>query len=124
MKKILTPKAPIPGGHYSQATVHNDTVYISGLLPVKIGLPPDSDITFEEQVFLVLNHLNEILLEAGSAREKVLKVSIFISDIGNWPKVNEIYKEFFGEHKPARIVVPVMDLHFGFGIELDAIAAV
>ena len=124
MKKILTSKAPLPGGHYSQATVHNNTVYISGLLPVKLGSPPDASISFEEQVQTVLHHLGEILVEAGSAPEKVLKVSIFVSDIGNWPKVDKIYKSFFGDHKPARIVVPVKDLHFGFGVELDAIAAV
>ena len=124
MKKILTPKAPMPGGHYSQATVHNNTVYISGLLPVQLASPPDADMLFEDQVQLILKYLGEILLEAGSAPDKVLKVSIFISDIKNWPKVDRIYKNFFGDHKPARIVVPVKDLHFGFGIELDAIAAV
>lgn len=124
MKKILTPKAPVPGGHYSQATVHNNTVYVSGLLPVIIGSPPDPDMSFEDQVQLVLKHLGEILKEAGSDRGMVLKVSIFISDISNWPRVDQIYKSFFGDHKPARIVVPVKDLHFGFGIELDAIAAV
>ncbi len=124
MKKILTPNAPAPGGHYSQATVHNNTVYVSGLLPVKIGEKPDSSLSFEDQVQLVLSHLREILLKAGSSPEKVLKVSIFVSDIANWPKVDLVYRGFFGEHKPARIVVPVKDLHFGFGIEIDAIAAI
>lgn len=124
MKKIQTQNAPAPGGHYSQATVHNNTVYVSGLLPINIGSPPDVSLSFEDQVELVLNHLEAILLEAGSSMDKVLKVSVFISDIENWPKVNDTYMRFFGEHKPARIVVPVKDLHFGFGIELDAIAAV
>jgi len=123
MKKIITDKAPVPGGHYSQATVHNKTVYVSGLLPVVIGSPPDPGLSFEDQVRLVLNHLGEILLEAGSDRSMVLKVSVYISDISNWPKVDQIFKSFFGDHKPARIVVPVNGLHFGFGIELDAIAA-
>ena len=72
----------------------------------------------------MLNHLEAILLEAGSSPDKVLKISIFVSDIANWPKVDKVYKGFFGEHKPARIVVPVKDLHFGFGIEIDAIAAI
>ena len=124
MKKILSQKVPVPGGHYSQATVHNKTIYVSGLLPVVLGSPPDPTMSFEDQVQLVLNHLGEILLEAGSDRAMVLKVSIFISDIDNWPKVDQIYKSFFGDHKPARIVVPVKDLHFGLGIELDAIAAI
>jgi 2-iminobutanoate/2-iminopropanoate deaminase len=124
MKKILSPNAPTPGGHYSQATVHNNTVYVSGLLPIKVGSPPDASLSFEDQVQLVLSHLGAILLEAGSSPDKVLKVSIFVSDIANWPKVDKVYKSFFGDHKPARIVVPVKDLHFGFGIELDAIAAI
>lgn len=124
MKKIRTQKAPLPGGHYSQATVHNKTVYVSGILPVVIGSPPDPNLSFDDQVKLVLNYLGEILREAGSDRSMVLKVSIFISEIGNWPKVDQIYKSFFGDHKPARIVVPVKELHFGFGIELDAIAAI
>jgi len=124
MKQIKTPRAPLPVGHYSQAMVHNKTVYVSGLIPVAVDSTPDPDMTFEDQVQLVLDHLCEILREAGSNRSMVLKVSIFISDIDNWPKVNEIYKSFFADHMPARIVIPVKNLHFGFGIELDAIAAI
>ena len=124
MKKILTKNAPEPGGHYSQATVHNDTVYVSGLLPIVPGQPPDPMMPFEDQVRLVLRHLGEILAEAGSSLQMVLKVSIFISDMSNWANVNEVYKNFFGDHKPARIVVPVKELHFGYGIEIDAIAVV
>ena len=124
MKKILSEKVPPPGGHYSQALVHKDTVYVSGLLPVRLGEAPDSSMPFRDQVLLVLDHLGSILREAGSSPEKVLKVSVFVSDIYNWPEVNEVYKSFFEDHKPARIVVPVNELHYGFGIELDAIAAV
>jgi len=124
MKKIQSEKVPPPGGHYSQAIVHNETIYVSGLLPLRIGKAPDPSMPFREQVLLVLNNLGAILRKAGSSPDKVLKVSVFVSDIDNWPEVNEVYKSFFGDHKPARIVVPVKELHFGFGIELDAIAAV
>jgi 2-iminobutanoate/2-iminopropanoate deaminase len=124
MKKIYSEEVPPPGGHYSQAIVHNETIYVSGILPVSLGNPPDPLMPFREQVLLVLKNLAAILREAGSSPVKVIKVSVFVSDIDNWPEVNEVYKSFFGDHKPARIVVPVKELHFGFGIELDAIAAV
>ena len=124
MKKVYTKNAPEPGGHYSQATIHNDTLYVSGILPVEIGCPPDPMMPFRDQVKLVLRHLGEILAEAGSSKAMVLKVSVYVSDIGDWALVNEIYKNFFGDHKPARVIVPVKDLHFGYGIEIDAIAIV
>lgn len=124
MKKIFTPTAPVPAGHYSQATVHNDTVYISGLLPRLIGEQPNPCISFEDQVKLVFSHLNEILLASGSSRDRVLKISVFVTDIDNWSKFDGLFKEFFGDHKPARVVVPIKYLHFGFALELDAIAAI
>ncbi len=121
---VKSHKAPLPGGHYSQAVIHNNTVYVSGLLPIKPGQEPNAELPFEEQVALVLEHLRNILYAAGSGMDQVLKVSVFISNIEHWPKVNAIYESSFGQHRPARIVVPTKDLHFGFGIEIDAIAAI
>ena len=73
---------------------------------------------------MVLNNLKAILHASGSDLARVLKVTIYVSDIELWGKVNEVYSRVFGEHRPARSVVPTKDLHFGFLIELDAIAAV
>ena len=65
------------------------------------------------------------ILEAGGAGlGDVLKVTVYVSDIGLWGRVNEVYAEFFGEHRPARAVVPSRDLHHGFQIEIEAIAAI
>ncbi len=59
---------------------------------------------------------------AGSKKEKILRMTLYISDIELWDKVDAVYTEFFGEHQPARTVVPTNELHFGFKIEIDAIS--
>jgi len=73
---------------------------------------------------MVLKNLAAILLASGSDLGHVLKTTIFIADISLWGEVNEVYARVFGEHRPARSVVPTKELHYGFLIELEAIAAV
>jgi enamine deaminase RidA (YjgF/YER057c/UK114 family) len=65
-----------------------------------------------------------ILLEAGSGIDLILKSTVYIADISHWPAFNAIYAEKLGAHKPARTVVPVAALHYGYLVEMDAIAAV
>ena len=67
-------------------------------------------------------NLSEILKAAGSDIDQVIKTTIYVSDIELWDRVNAVYSSFFGEHRPARAVVPTRDLHFGFQIEIEAIA--
>jgi 2-iminobutanoate/2-iminopropanoate deaminase len=124
MTFIETPNAPKPGGHYSQAVVHGDLVYLSGILPITPSGEKLTDATFSEQTEQILKNLDAILQAAGSTREKVIKVTVFIADISAWGTVNQVYTQFFGDHRPARSVVPVLQLHYGFGIELEAIATV
>jgi 2-iminobutanoate/2-iminopropanoate deaminase len=124
MKKILTHKAPNPAGHYSQAIVHEGLVFVSGQLPFDPLTGEKVNGPIEEQTQQVLKNLTAILEAAGSSLDRVLKVSIYVSDISLWGKVNEVYSRVFGSHRPARAVVPTRDLHFGFKIELEAIAAV
>jgi len=124
MKTILTPKAPQPGGHYSQAIVHNKMVYVSGQLPIDPQTGQKQFGSIEEQTEQVLKNLAAILTAADSDSDHVLKTTVYVSDIGLWDKVNAVYAHFFGEHRPARTVVPTRNLHFGFLIEMDAIAAV
>lgn len=119
---VQSPDVPPPAGHYSQAVVHGGLVFVSGLLPFtdaerRLG-------TIEEQTEIVLRHLERILAEAGSSLDRVIKVSVFVSDVKDWAAVNTVYARVFGEHKPARVVVPVPGLHYGAGIELEAVAAV
>lgn len=122
MTFIQTPEAAPAGGHYSQAVVHNGLVYVSGLLPI---LPTGEKLTeasFADQVQAVFQNLIAILAAAGSAPEQVLQVRIYLTDVGRWPEFNQLYAAFFGTHKPARAIVPVPALHYGFRIELEATA--
>ena len=80
--------------------------------------------SIEEQTEQVLANLDAILRAAGSGRDHVLKVTVYVSDIALWGRVNAVYARFFGEHRPARTVVPTRELHYGFQVEIDAIAAV
>lgn len=63
-----------------------------------------------------------ILKEAGATKEDIMKTTIYVSDISLWDTVNDLYKEYFGDHKPARAVVPAKELHYGYSVELEAIA--
>lgn len=121
MQSILTDKAPTPGGHYSQAIVHGDLVFVAGQLAIT---PAGDRLTgpIEQQTLQALLNLRAILEAAGSDINHVLKTTVFIADIELWGKVNTVYSEFFGDHRPARSIVPTKELHFGFLIEIEAIA--
>lgn len=124
MHAIIPPGTKPPAGHYSPAIVHNGLVYVSGQLPIDpvTGQHETGDITAQTQ--LVLNNLKRILEASGSATNQVLQVTVYTSDGSLWAEINRIYAEFFGSHRPARAVVPTAPLHYGFLIELAAIAAV
>jgi len=121
MEFIFTENAPRPAGHYSQAIISGGQVFVSGQLPIH---PESGEIkpTIEEQAHQVMNNLENILAASGSSLEKVIKATLYISDISLWGKVNEIYAERFGSHKPARAMVPTRDLHFGCLIEVEVVA--
>jgi 2-iminobutanoate/2-iminopropanoate deaminase len=124
MRRVVTINAPQPAGHYSQAIVHNDIIYVSGQLPIVAETGKKILGPIEEQTAQVLENLAAILKAAKSDLKRVLKTTVYVSDISLWDKVNAVYKEFFGNHRPARSVVPTRELHFGFKIEMEAIAAV
>ena len=124
MIRISTQNAPQPLGHYSQAIVHGNTVYVSGQLPIDPQTGEKRIGSIEEQAEQALKNLSEILRAANSDIDQVIKTTVYISDIGMWNRVDAVYSRFFGEHRPARAVVPTRDLHFGFQIEIEAIAAI
>lgn len=119
-----TSNLPMPGGHYSQAVIHNGLIYISGQLPFNPFTGEKVNGSIEEQTQQILDNVNTLLKDAGSSKKNVLKCTVYISDINLWGRVNEVYADFFGKHKPARAVVPVKDLHFGFKIEMELIASI
>ncbi|HEY50332.1 MAG TPA: RidA family protein [Dehalococcoidia bacterium] len=124
MKVIFTENAPSPAGHYAQAIIHDDIVYVSGQLPVEPKSGEKKTGPIEEQAEQALKNLAEILKAAGSDVNRILKVTVYLADISLWERLNVVYARFFGEHRPARSVVPAPNLHFGFQVEIDAIAAV
>ena len=124
MKKIKLPNAPEPKGHYSSAVVHNGLIFVSGQLPMNHATGAVETGAIEAQTELALRNVEAILKEANSDLDHVLQMTIYISEMELWDKVNEVYKRILGEHKPARAIVPVKNLHFGTKIEIQAIAAV
>ena len=123
MEKVQTKNAP-PKGHYSPAVVHNGLVFVSGQLPRDADSGEVEAGAIEAQTELALRNVEQILLAAGSDLNHVLQMTIYISEIKLWDKVNEVYARILGEHKPARAIVPVKNLHFGTKIEIQAVAAV
>jgi 2-iminobutanoate/2-iminopropanoate deaminase len=124
MNKIKLPNAPEPKGHYSSAVVHNGLVFVSGQLPRNAVTGEVETGAIELQTELALRNVEDILVAANSDLNHVLQFTIYVSEMELWDKVNEVYARILGEHKPARAIVPVKDLHFGTKIEIQAIAAV
>ncbi len=123
IREVFSEKAPKPAGHYSHGIIFGNLLFVSGQLPID-PLTGKKTGSIEEQTLQALKNLREILISAGSDIQYVLKTTVFISDIELWDRVNKVYSEFFGEHRPARSVVPTKELHHGFQIEIEAVAFV
>lgn len=121
MEIINNPNMPAAGGHYSHCIKHNGILYLSGQLPIHRGTK-EIPVSIEDQTDLVLQNVEEVLIAAGSSRNKVLQARVYITHIDYWAKVNERYALFFGEHKPTRCIIPTRDLHYGCLIEVEVTA--
>ena len=119
---VETSDATAPGGHYSQAVIVNDLIFVSGQLGFKPGSSEPIVGTIEEQTKNCLANVEQILLSSKSGLEGVIKTTIYISDVALWPEVNRVYADYFGDHRPARAIVPCNKLHYGFDVEIEAIA--
>ena len=124
MRSISTPEAPKPAGHYSQAVVHAGMVYVAGQLPLDptTGQLVPGDISVQTE--RTLRNVEAVLEAAGSDLDRLVSVTIFVTDVALWPKVNEAYAKVLGDHRPARAVVPVLPLRHGALLEIQAIAGV
>lgn len=111
-----------PGGHYSHAVTANGFVYVSGQLPIARDGTRLADASFEKQAEQVLDNVGSALTAAGSAISRLVQVRVYVSDIRQWPVFNAIYAKWIGSSRPARAVVPVPELHYGFKIEIEAVA--
>ena len=123
METIFTKTAPAPAGHYSQAIVHGGLVFVAGQLAGDPAHPSASPGDIEQQTERALRNVQAILEAAGSGLAHVLSMTVYVSDIGLWGRVNAAYARVMGDHRPARAVVPVKDLHHDYLIEIQAVAA-
>lgn len=123
MNIVSSPNAPVPAGHYSQATLAAGLVFVSGQLPLRA---PSMEIPegIEAQLIQAMKNVEHILLAAGSSLAKLVSIQLFIADVSLWPEVNRVYAQFMGSSKPARTIVPVGTLHYGALIEINAIASI
>jgi len=114
---------PKPKGHYSPGIEHDGLIFVSGQLPMDLKTREPFTGAIEGQTELALLNVEAVLEAAGSDLNHVLQMTIYVSDMELWGKVNETYAKVMGEHRPARAIVPVKDLHFDTKIEIQAIAA-
>ncbi len=123
--EIKTSAAPAPVGPYSQAIAYGGLLYVSGQIPLDPESGEQVEGTIEEQTRRVLENLGAVLAAGGASSSDVLKTTIYITDLGLFPRVNAVYGAFFtSEPQPARATVQVAALPLGVDIEIDAIARI
>lgn len=123
-KTISTDQAPKAIGPYSQAVVHNGVAYLSGQIAIDPATNQLIEGGVEEQTVRVLENLKAVLAACGSSLGQVLKTTIFLKDMGDFAKVNEIYGRYFSDQPPARATVEAARLPRDVRVEIEAVAAV
>lgn len=125
MRKIIkTQNAPLAIGTYSQGVTFQNLVFTSGQICLNSETGKLNNDTFKNEVRQVLNNLNAVLLESGSALSQILKVTVFITDLSLFSELNEVFLEFFPEHPPARSAVEVSALPMNVRVEIEAIGII
>lgn len=123
MKKIVnTSNAPAPIGPYSQSVMAGNMLYVSGQIPLDASTGELVKGSIEEETHKVMENLKAILEEAGMSFANVVKCSIFVKDMGDFGKINQVYGEYFSEDPPARETVEVSGLPKGVNVEISCIA--
>ena len=124
MKQIVTDNAPAAFGPFSQAMAANGMVFTSGALPLAPETGALVDGGIEKQTHQTLKNLQAVVEAAGASMEKIVQVVIYLTDMNDFHKMNEVYASYFDEHLPARATVGVAALAKGALVEIQAIAAV
>lgn len=119
---VSSPDAPAAIGPYSQAIRHGGTLYLAGQLPMDAKTKQISAGTIEEQTRLVLENLKAVLTAAGMTMDDVVSTSVFMKDLNEFPKMNEVYATFFKDKPPARATIQAARLPRDVSIEISAIA--
>ena len=119
---VQTANAPAAIGPYSQATITGDLVFSAG----QVALDPSSGTVveggIEAQTRQVLANLSAVLEAAGTTLSRVIKTTVFLTDMADFPAMNSVYAEAFGDHKPARSTVAVTGLPLGVLVEIEVVA--
>ncbi len=122
MKFISSDRGPQSSGHYSQAVVANGFIFVAGQLPFVAGSAGAIPAGIEAQTRQALQNVASVLEVAGSGLHKLVNVTVYVTDIRDWPVVNKVYAEVLGHHRPARTVAVSPQLHFGCLVEVQATA--
>lgn len=124
MKEIHTEYSRNSKGHYVPGMIHNDTLYISGQLSLDLETGKIVEGGIAAETKRALQNMELVLDEAGLTKEDIVMVRLYTSEVENWDIINAEYSKYFGNHKPARAVVPTRELHYGCLVEIEAVAAV
>lgn len=121
MKILNNPSLPAPAGHFSPAIEHNGTLYLSGQLPKHPETKeiPDGIVA---QTQLALSNVENMLKAFGQDKNSIIQMRVYITDIAYWAEVNQVYADFFGEHKHVRCIIPIGPLNDGCLIEIECTA--
>ena len=122
IRTIHSDAAPPANGHYSQAVAANGFLFLSGQLPIVPGAEPRIPDGIEAQAEQVLANIAAILEAAGSGVDRLVSVTVFVTDIAFWPAVDRVYSARLGNHRPARAVLVSPQLHLGASVVMQAIA--
>ena len=121
MRSITTPEAPAAIGTYSQAVRAGDFVFLSGQIPLEPKAMKMVEGPFENHVKQVFDNLRAVCREAGGDFDRVARVTVYLTDLANFAKVNEVMASYFNEPYPARAAIGVASLPRGCEVEIDAI---
>lgn len=124
LRMINTPDAPNANGHYSQAIVANGFVFVSGQLPVTPYTHGELAQGVEAQMHQLISNLSNMLEVAKSNLNRLVSVTVFVTDIDLWPTVDRVYRDRMSKHRPARAIVVSPQLHLGASVALQAVAVV
>jgi len=122
MDYVATDSAPKAIGPYSQAVVHGELVFTSGQIPLDPATGKLVEGGFEASTRRVFENLRAVLEAAGVGFGDVVKATVYLSDLSNFPVLNGIYAEVFGDHRPSRSTVGVAQLPMGAPVEIDLVA--
>ncbi len=122
-KHVQTPHAPKPIGPYSQAVIAGGLMFVSGQIPIDPKTGELIQGAIEAQTESVLQNIVAVLKEAKMGPENVVKTTVFLADLADFPRMNDVYAKYFGKEPPARSTIQAAGLPRGVKVEIDVIAA-